>query len=70
VLLRDDLCSHVVGLAYSTRYEDRALGRQSSFKANALSFETAHSSPRPLWLRAGGYPGLGLPENKVEQGKQ
>jgi hypothetical protein len=47
VPLGDDFCSHVVGLAYSTRYEGQALGRQSSLKASALSFETAVAADWP-----------------------
>jgi len=41
VLIAADLCAHVLGLAYSTLYEDRALGQQSILKAAALSFDTA-----------------------------
>ena len=41
VLIAADLCAHVLGLAYSTLYEDRALGQQSIQKAAALSFDTA-----------------------------
>jgi glyoxylase-like metal-dependent hydrolase (beta-lactamase superfamily II) len=49
VLLAADLCSHVLGLAYSTLYEDQALGRQSILKASALSFDTAvFGHGRPL----------------------
>jgi len=49
VLIAADLCSHVVGLAYSTLYEDQALGRQSILKAAALSFDTAvFGHGRPL----------------------
>lgn len=48
VLIAADLCAHVLGLAYSTLYEDRALGQQSIQKAAALSFDTAvfgHGGP-------------------------
>jgi len=48
VLLAADLCAHVLCLAYSTLYEDRALGQQSLRKAAALSFDTAvfgHGDP-------------------------
>ena len=48
VLIAADLCAHVLGLAYSTLYEDRALGQQSLRKAAALSFDTAvfgHGGP-------------------------
>jgi glyoxylase-like metal-dependent hydrolase (beta-lactamase superfamily II) len=49
VLIAADLCSHVVGLAYSTLYEDQALGRQSILKASHLSFDTAvFGHGRPL----------------------
>jgi glyoxylase-like metal-dependent hydrolase (beta-lactamase superfamily II) len=49
VLIAADLCSHVLGLAYSTLYEDQALGRQSILKAAALSFDTAvFGHGRPL----------------------
>jgi glyoxylase-like metal-dependent hydrolase (beta-lactamase superfamily II) len=49
VLIAADLCSHVLGLAYSTLYEDRELGRQSILKAAALSFDTAvFGHGRPL----------------------
>ena len=41
VLIAADLCAHVLGLAYSTLYEDRALGQQSIQKAAAFSFDTA-----------------------------
>jgi glyoxylase-like metal-dependent hydrolase (beta-lactamase superfamily II) len=53
VLIAADLCSHVLGLAYSTLYEDRALGQQSILKAAALSFDTAvFGHGRPLHGRA------------------
>ena len=48
VLIAGDLCAHVMGLAYSTLYEDIALGRQSLLKAAALPFDTAifgHGGP-------------------------
>ena len=48
VLIAADLCAHVLGLAYSTLYEDRTLGQQSILKAAALSFDTAvfgHGGP-------------------------
>ncbi len=48
VLIAADLCAHVLGLAYSTLYEDRALGQQSILKAAARSFDTAvfgHGGP-------------------------
>ena len=48
VLIAADLCAHVLGLAYSTLYEDRALGQQSILKAAALPFDTAifgHGGP-------------------------
>ena len=48
VLIAADLCAHVLGLAYSTLYEDRALGQQSLLKAAALPFDTAvfgHGGP-------------------------
>jgi glyoxylase-like metal-dependent hydrolase (beta-lactamase superfamily II) len=49
VLIAADLCSHVLGLAYSTLYEDQALGRQSILKASHLSFDTAvFGHGRPL----------------------
>lgn len=49
VLIAADLCSHVLGLAYSTLYEDQALGRQGILKAAALSFDTAvFGHGRPL----------------------
>lgn len=41
VLIAADLCAHVIGLAYSTLYEDKALGQQSILKAAALPFEQA-----------------------------
>lgn len=41
ILIAADLCAHVLGLAYSTLYEDRALGQQSLLKAAALPFERA-----------------------------
>ena len=49
VLIAADLCSHVLGLAYSTLYEDQVLGRQSILKAAALPFDTAvFGHGRPL----------------------
>ena len=48
MLIAADLCAHALGLAYSTLYEDRALGQQSIRKAAALSFDTAvvgHGGP-------------------------
>jgi glyoxylase-like metal-dependent hydrolase (beta-lactamase superfamily II) len=49
VLIAADLCSHVIGLAYSTLYEDRTLGRQSILKTSNLPFETAvFGHGRPL----------------------
>lgn len=48
VLIAADLCAHVLGLTYSTLYEDRELGQQSILKAAALSFDTAvfgHGGP-------------------------
>ena len=49
VLIAADMCSHVLGLAYSTLYEDQALARQSILKAAALSFDTAvFGHGRPL----------------------
>lgn len=48
VLIAADLCAHVLGLAYSTLYEDRGLGQQSILKTAALSFDTAvfgHGGP-------------------------
>lgn len=49
VLIAADLCSHALGLAYSTLYEDQAVGRQSILKAAALSFDTAvFGHGRPL----------------------
>ena len=49
MLIAADMCSHVLGLAYSTLYEDQALGRQSILKAAALSFDTAvFGHGRPL----------------------
>ena len=48
VLIAADLCANAFGLAYSTLYEDLALGRQSLLKAAALPFDTAvfgHGGP-------------------------
>ena len=48
VLIAADLCAHALGLAYSTLYEDRALGQQSILKAANFSFDTAvfgHGGP-------------------------
>jgi glyoxylase-like metal-dependent hydrolase (beta-lactamase superfamily II) len=49
VLIAADMCSHALGLAYSTLYEDQALGRQSIVQASRLSFDTAvFGHGRPL----------------------
>nr|WP_254244974.1 MBL fold metallo-hydrolase [Hymenobacter sp. BRD67] len=48
VLIAGDICANMSGLAYSTVYEDMALGRQSLLKAAGLSFDQAvfgHGGP-------------------------
>ena len=48
VLVAGDICAHVAGLAYSTVYEDIAVGRQSILKAAGLPFDQAvfgHGGP-------------------------
>lgn len=41
VLIAGDICANVAGLALSTVYEDRELGRKSILKAAALDFDKA-----------------------------
>ncbi|OGX90987.1 MBL fold metallo-hydrolase [Hymenobacter coccineus] len=41
VLIAGDICAHVVGLAYSTLYEDITVGKQSILKAAGFSFDKA-----------------------------
>ena len=48
VLIAADICANAAGLAWSTVYEDRELGRQSILKAAAFDFDIAvfgHGSP-------------------------
>lgn len=48
VLIAGDLCANMLGLDYSTVYEDREVGRQSILKAAALGFDKAvfgHGGP-------------------------
>jgi glyoxylase-like metal-dependent hydrolase (beta-lactamase superfamily II) len=41
VLVCGDICANMMGLDYSTVYEDRALGVQSVLKAATLGFDKA-----------------------------
>ena len=69
VLIAGDICANVAGLAYSTVYEDIALGQQSILKAAALPFEQAvfgHGEAVTEGANAklqakfqGAYPGVG-----------
>lgn len=48
VLIAGDLCANMMGLDYSTVYEDRELGRQSILKAAGFAFDHAvfgHGGP-------------------------
>ncbi len=48
VLICGDICSNMMGLGYSTVYEDRKIGVQSILKAASFDFETAvfgHGNP-------------------------